>query len=120
MTRFIPGLIGAMLIAASSIAFAQTKWPMEKPMTIVVPWPAGSSFDYVARVLAEGIKKKYGNAVVVDNRTGASGNIGQGFVAKAKPDGYTFIVTTPGPAANNALTFKSLPYNPLTDFTFIA
>jgi tripartite-type tricarboxylate transporter receptor subunit TctC len=114
----------ALLIAAaavaSSISFAQTKWPMEKTMTIVVPWPAGSSFDYVARLIAEGIQKKYSNAVIVENRTGASGNIGQAFIAKAKPDGYTFIVTTPGPAANNMLTFKSLPYNPLTDFTFIA
>jgi tripartite-type tricarboxylate transporter receptor subunit TctC len=114
----------AVLIAAAALAapisFAQAKWPMEKPMTIVVPWPAGSSFDVVARVIADGVQKKYGNTVLVENRTGASGNIGQSYVAKAKPDGYTFIVTTPGPAANNMLTFKSLPYNPLTDFSFIA
>ncbi|WP_162571230.1 Bug family tripartite tricarboxylate transporter substrate binding protein [Variovorax sp. SRS16] len=89
-------------------------------MTIVVPWPAGSSFDIVGRLIAEGIRQKYGNTVVVDNRTGASGNIGQAFVAKAKPDGYTFIITTPGPAANNALTFKSIPYDPLKDFSFIS
>ena len=116
--------VKALVIAAAALAaplsLAQPKWPMEKPMTIVVPWPAGSSFDIVARVIADGVHKKYGNTVVVDNRTGASGNIGQGFVAKAKPDGYTFIVTTPGPAANNMLTFKQLPYNPLTDFSFIA
>jgi tripartite-type tricarboxylate transporter receptor subunit TctC len=92
---------------------------MEKPMTIVVPWPAGSSFDVVGRVIADGIHKKYGNVVVVENRTGASGNIGQASVARAKPDGYTFIVTTPGPAANNVLTFKSLGYDPLNDFSFI-
>jgi len=114
----------AMLIAAAALAtpmsFADAKWPMEKPMTIVVPWPAGSSFDVVGRVVADGIQKKYGNTVTVENRTGASGNIGQAFVARAKPDGYTFIVTTPGPAANNVLTFKSLPYSPLTDFTFIS
>ena len=117
---FSQAVLVAALALASSISFAQAKWPMEKTMTIVVPWPAGSSFDYVARLIAEGIQKKYGNSVIVENRTGASGNIGQAFVAKAKPDGYTFIVTTPGPAANNMLTFKSLPYNPLTDFTFIA
>jgi tripartite-type tricarboxylate transporter receptor subunit TctC len=92
---------------------------MDKPMTLLVPWPAGSSFDVVARVIAEGIHRKYGNTVVVDNRTGASGNIGQAAAARAKPDGYTFIVTTPGPAANNALTFRSLPYDPLTDFSYI-
>jgi tripartite-type tricarboxylate transporter receptor subunit TctC len=114
----------AILIAATVIAvpasFAETKWPMEKPMTIVVPWPAGSSFDLVARLIAEGVQKKYGDTVIVQNRPGASGNIGQAYVARAQPDGYTFIVTTPGPAANNMLTFKSLPYNPLTDFSFIS
>jgi len=89
-------------------------------MTILVPWAAGSAFDHVARLIAEGIHKKYGNTVIVDNRTGASGNIGQGAAARAKPDGYTFIVTTPGPAANNVLTFKSLPYDPLKDFSFIS
>jgi tripartite-type tricarboxylate transporter receptor subunit TctC len=52
--------------------------------------------------------------------SGASGNIGQAAVARSKPDGYTFIVTTPGPAADNVQTFKLLPYHPLTDFSFIA
>jgi tripartite-type tricarboxylate transporter receptor subunit TctC len=103
----------------SVIAEAQAKWPMDRVMTIVVPWPAGTGADVVARVLADGLMKKWGNQVVVENRAGASGNIAQNFVAKATPDGYTFIVSTPGPAANNMLTFKSLPYNPLTDFSFI-
>jgi tripartite-type tricarboxylate transporter receptor subunit TctC len=114
------GFMAAQLAWLPASSLAQAKWPMERPMTIVVPWPAGSSFDFVARLIAEGVQKKYGNTVTVDNRTGASGNIGQASVARAKPDGYTFIVTTPGPAANNMLTFKSLPYNPLTDFSFIA
>ncbi len=111
-------LIGVAAVAASA-SFSQTKWPMEKPMTLVVPFAAGSAFDNVARVLADGLRKKYGNTVLVDNRSGASGGIGQSLVAKAAPDGYTFIVTTPGPAANNMLTFKSLPYNPMTDFSFV-
>jgi tripartite-type tricarboxylate transporter receptor subunit TctC len=98
---------------------AHAKWPMDRVMTIVVPWPAGTGADVVARVIADGLSKKWGNQVVVENRVGASGNIAQNHVAKAAPDGYTFIVSTPGPAANNMLTFKSLPYNPLTDFTFI-
>jgi tripartite-type tricarboxylate transporter receptor subunit TctC len=118
--RLAVGALAALAaLAAASPCLAQAKWPMEQKMTIVVPWPAGSSFDFVARLIADGIQKKYGNTVLVDNRTGASGNIGQASVARAKPDGYTFIVTTPGPAANNVLTFKSLPYNPLTDFSFI-
>lgn len=113
-------VLAGMAMLGASLCGAEAKWPMEKPMTLVVPWPAGSSFDLVGRILAEGIHRKYGNAVVVENRTGASGNIGQAAVARAKPDGYTFIVTTPGPAANNVLTFRSLPYDPLTDFSFIS
>jgi len=112
-------LLAAATLVLAAPALAEAKWPMEKPMTLVVPWPAGSSFDVVARTLAEGIQRKYGNTVVVENRTGASGNIGQASVARTKPDGYTFIVTTPGPAANNVLTFKSVPYNPLADFSFV-
>ena len=108
--------VGVLLVGAGT---ALAKWPMDKPMTIVVPWAAGTGADLVARVLADGFAKKWGNQVNVENRVGASGNIGQNFVSKAAPDGYTFIVTTPGPAANNMLTFKSLPYNPLTDFSFI-
>jgi tripartite-type tricarboxylate transporter receptor subunit TctC len=113
-------MLAGLAMMGASLCGAEAKWPLEKPMTLVVPWPAGSSFDVVGRILAEGIHTKFGNTVVVENRTGASGNIGQAAVARAKPDGYTFIVTTPGPAANNLLTFRSLPYNPLTDFSFIA
>jgi tripartite-type tricarboxylate transporter receptor subunit TctC len=109
--------VAAGLLAAAPMAWAA--WPMDKQMTIVVPWPAGTGADLVARLLADGIGKKWGNQVIVENRVGATGNIAQNYVAKAAPDGYTFLVTTPGPAANNMLTFKSLPFNPLTDFTFI-
>lgn len=110
-------VVALTLISISSEALA--KWPMDRVMTIVAPWPAGTGADVVARILADGLMKKWGNQIVVENRVGASGNIGQNYVAKAAPDGYTYIVSTPGPAANNMLTFKSLPYNPLTDFSFI-
>ena len=89
---------GAAFAAATGAA---AKWPMDKTMTIVVPWPAGTGADLVARVIADGLMKKWGNQVVVENSVGATGNIGQNFVAKAAPDGYTYIVSTPGPAANN-------------------
>jgi tripartite-type tricarboxylate transporter receptor subunit TctC len=122
MRRFrtaIASCIVAALMLAVAIPFASAKWPMDKVMTIVVPWPAGTGADLIARVLADGVTKKWGNQVVVENKVGATGNIAQAFVAKAAPDGYTFIVTTPGPAANNMLTFRGLPFNPLTDFTFV-
>lgn len=118
--KSIKAILAGLALLGASLCGAEAKWPLEKPMTLVVPWPAGSSFDVIGRILADGIHKKYGNTVVVENRTGASGNIGQAVVARAKPDGYTFIVTTPGPAANNLLTFKSLPYHPLADFSFVA
>lgn len=118
--RCLSTMILATLTVLAGTSSVQAKWPMDKPMTLVVGWPPGSSFDVVARIIANGIHKKYGNTVVVENRSGASGNIAQSHVARSKPDGYTFIVTTPGPAANNILTFKSLPYDPLTDFTFIS
>lgn len=111
-------LVGASVVAAG-VSGAFAKWPMDRTMTIVVPWPAGTGADIVARVLADGLQKKWGNTVIVDNKVGATGNIAQNFVAKAAPDGYTFIVSTPGPAANNMLTFKALPFNPLTDFSFV-
>jgi len=100
-------------------AEARADWPMDRTMTIVAPWPPGTGADLVARVLADGLMKKWGNQIVVENKVGATGNIGQNYVAKADPDGYTYIVSTPGPAANNMLTFKSLPFNPLTDFSYI-
>jgi tripartite-type tricarboxylate transporter receptor subunit TctC len=111
--------VAALALLVAGASFAAAKWPMDNTMTLIVPWPAGTGVDLVARLLADGIRQKWGNQVVVENRSGATGNIGQGFVARAKPDGYTFIVTTPGPGANNMLTFKNLAFNPLTDFTFV-
>jgi tripartite-type tricarboxylate transporter receptor subunit TctC len=119
---FLRTILASCVVAVGMLAaapFASAKWPMDKPMTIVVPWPPGTGADLVARLLADGIGKKWGNQVQVENKVGATGNIAQNFVAKAAPDGYTFIVTTPGPAANNMLTFKALSFNPLTDFTFV-
>lgn len=89
-------------------------------MTFLVPWPAGTGGDLIARVLADSLSRRWGNTIIVDNKSGAAGTIGQAFAAKARPDGYTFIVTTPGPAANNKLIYQSLPYDPLSDFSYVA
>ena len=111
--------VAVAVAVTASMPAAFAAWPNDKTVTIIVPWPAGTGVDLVARLLGEGIQKKWNATVVVENRVGASGNIAQNYVAKAAPDGYTLLVSTPGPAANNMLTFKSLPYNPLTDFSFI-
>ncbi len=98
---------------------ALAAWPNDKQITIVTPWPAGAGIDIFCRIVAEELSKKWNAQVMVENRPGASGNIGTAYVSRQPADGYTFIMSTPGPAANNMLTFKNLPYNPLTDFTSI-
>jgi tripartite-type tricarboxylate transporter receptor subunit TctC len=120
--NFFKGVAASVAIAAAAISVAvpaAAKWPADKPMTIVVPYPAGTGADLLARIIADGAGKKYNISIQVENRAGASGNIGQAYVAKATPDGYTWLLTTPGPAANNKMTFKEVPYEPLTDFSFV-
>src|SRR5688572_13870943 len=104
--RRVIAVMAACAVPIGTIAtapVASADWPNDKTMTIVSPWLPGTGTDLIARLLADGIGKKYGSQVVVENKPGATGNIGQAYVAKAAPDGYTYIVTTPGPAANNIL-----------------
>jgi len=106
-------LVGALVLPLSG-AFAQA-WPT-RPVTMIVPFPAGGNADVLARALAAELSEKLGQQFIVDNRAGAGGNIGGAAVAKAAPDGYTFLFGTPGPVATNKLMYKSLPYDPEKDF----
>lgn len=101
------------LLAATS---AQAAWP-DKPITLIVPFGPGSSPDTMSRVVAEDASKTLQQSIVVQNKPGASGNLGTDQIAKAKPDGYTFGVSITGPMVNNTLIYKNLPYNPQTDLT---
>jgi tripartite-type tricarboxylate transporter receptor subunit TctC len=92
------------------------EWPA-RPITMIVPFPAGGSADAVARLIALELSDKLKQQVVVENRAGAGGNIGGTAVARAKPDGYTLLFATPGPGANNKLLYSKLPYDPEKDFT---
>jgi tripartite-type tricarboxylate transporter receptor subunit TctC len=83
-------------------------------------FPNGSGTEIYARRLAEPLSRALGVPVVVDNKTGAGGNIASEYVAKARPDGYLFLVGTAGTHAINATLYRSLPFNPLTDVTHIA
>ncbi|MEN3297840.1 MAG: hypothetical protein V7642_7093 [Burkholderiales bacterium] len=103
-------------IAAASEADA---YPA-RPVRIVVPFSAGSASDSAARILADEVRKRFGATVVVDNRPGASGIIGAAFVAKAAPDGYTFILTSSSTHSAISALFRSPGYDPLTDFVHIA
>lgn len=110
--------LGAALVAASRPASAQA-WPT-RPVTIVVPWPAGGSTDVLARSVAQNFGARFGQPFVVDNRSGANGNIGAAAVARAAPDGHTLMISTNGPITNNTLLYRSMPFNPTTDLTPIA
>jgi tripartite-type tricarboxylate transporter receptor subunit TctC len=92
----------------------------EKPITIVVPFGAGSGTDSVARGIAKGLSEKLGQPVAVENRTGAGGGIGASFVARSAPDGYTFLMGTNGPMAANASLYNKLSYDPAQDFEAVA
>jgi tripartite-type tricarboxylate transporter receptor subunit TctC len=110
-------MIGALAIAPS-LARAQG-WPA-RPPRLVLPFPPGGTADVLGRTLAERLGAAIGQAVVVENRSGASGNIAAELVARAAPDGYTFFLGTQGTHAANAALFQRLPYDPVKDFVAIA
>ena len=83
-----------------------------KVLRLVVPFPAGGTADVLPRVLAEKMRDAYPAGIVVENRTGAGGNIGGEFVARAEPDGSTLLVSPPGPIAINHHLYKSMPFDP--------
>jgi tripartite-type tricarboxylate transporter receptor subunit TctC len=101
------------LALLASTGFAQD-WP-QRPVKIIAPFAAASTPDTFARVLAEYLRKRVGQPVVVENRPGAGGMIGTDAVAKAAPDGYTLGVSIVGPLVNNKLLYKQMPYDPDRD-----
>jgi tripartite-type tricarboxylate transporter receptor subunit TctC len=111
-------LLLAAAVLQAGIAQAQT-WP-EKPIRVVVPFPAGSSADVVARILGNELSARLGQQLVVDNRPGASGNIGSDVVAKAAPDGYTLGFGTTSTHAVAVSLSEKLPYDPIKSFAPIA
>lgn len=116
-TRLKFCMVVALMLVAALPAAAQD-WPT-KPVRIVVPFGAGSTPDVVARLLADQLQKKLSQPFVIDNKPGASGNIGTDVVAKAAPDGTTIGISIGGPLAINTLLFSQLPYNPKTDIAAV-
>ena len=107
-----------LLLAAMAPGMAQT-WPT-KTVKIMVPFGAGSTPDVVARIIADQLGQKYpGSVFLVENKPGASGNLGTDAVAKAAPDGATIGISIGGPLAINTLLFSSLPYNPQKDIAAV-
>jgi tripartite-type tricarboxylate transporter receptor subunit TctC len=109
------GLVSTLLIVLlSALPAAAQEWPA-KPVKIIVPFGAGSTPDVVARLIADHLQAKLGQPFIIDNKPGASGNIGTDAVAKAAPDGATIGISIGGPLAINTLLFSKLPYDPRTD-----
>ncbi len=107
-------VVAAACQAVGLPAFAQDTWP-GKPVTIIVPAAPGGTTDIVARLLAEGLSREWGQGVVIDNRAGAAGIIGTQQLVRSAPDGTTLIMGNIGPNAINYSLYRKLPYKP-TDF----
>ena len=105
----------ALWMAASGSAWADDKYP-SKPVTVIVPQAAGGANDAIARVLAQKLTEQLGQSFVVDNRTGAGGNVGTVAAARAKPDGYTLMVTADSSMVINPSLYKSTGFDPIKDF----
>jgi tripartite-type tricarboxylate transporter receptor subunit TctC len=111
-------LCGFLLAVLTGIALAQP-YPA-KPIRIVVPWAPGGSTDVLARLLAAKMSENWGQAAVVENKPGASGNIGSDLVAKSAPDGYTLLVGSVSTHAMNPFLMPTMPFRGVDDFATIA
>ena len=107
-----------LIVGAGGLANAQP-YPA-KIVRMIVPGPAGGGTDIIARIVAEGLSRQYGQTVVVDNRGGGAGMIGTDAVAKSPPDGYTLLMAYAGVLTVNPALFKNMSYDPIRDFTPVA
>jgi tripartite-type tricarboxylate transporter receptor subunit TctC len=107
------------IFATTTLVFSQQNWP-SKPVKMIVPFPAGGSTDLVARYLAQGLSDKLGQQFIVENKSGAAGNLGTDSVAKSTSDGYTIGLVTSGPLVNNKFLYPNMPFDADKDLTPIA
>lgn len=114
LRRRVLGVLGASLLAVSSLGHAQTSSYPSQPITLVVPFATGGTTSILARLLADRVSQGLGQTIVVENKPGAGGNIGMDYVARAKPDGYTLLMGPIGLAINPAL-YKNMTFNPIGD-----
>jgi tripartite-type tricarboxylate transporter receptor subunit TctC len=114
--RAFPILASAMVALCAGVALAQEQSYPNRPIRIIVPFPAGGPSDIVARMLGQRISEDWGQPVVVENRPGANTLIGAQAAAKAAPDGYTLFMAIDSTLVMNQFLYKSLPYDPVSDF----
>ena len=118
MTRMKWTLLAFAALAAPLLAPAQEAYP-RRPIRIIVPFTPGTGIDILARTLGQKLGERWNSPVVVENRPGASGNIGTDAVAKAPADGYTLLMTANTIVLNRSL-FRAIPYDPVKDFAPVA
>jgi tripartite-type tricarboxylate transporter receptor subunit TctC len=111
--------LALVLLLGVSFAAAQEGYP-NKAVRFIVPYPPGGSSDVLARVMAQKLTEGLGRQVVVENRPGATGNIGHEVAAKSPPDGYTVLLTTKSQLVNNPYLYRKLPFDPLNDFSLLS
>jgi tripartite-type tricarboxylate transporter receptor subunit TctC len=111
--------VAAGLLFFGVPALAQSNYP-NKPIRLVVPFPPGGGTDILARVIGQKLSESLGQAVVVDNKPGAGGNIGVDAVAKSQPDGYTMVIGQTSNLAVNPTLYPKLPYDPIKDLAPIS
>jgi tripartite-type tricarboxylate transporter receptor subunit TctC len=112
MRATVLALLAGVVLPAAALA---DQYPA-KPVTFVVPFPAGGGTDIAARLVAQKLTQKWGHSVVVENKAGAAGIVGTDYVAKARPDGYTLLIANVGIPSINPVLYAKLPYNPDTAF----
>ncbi len=116
--NFVAATIATVGVIVAFGAQAQANWP-SRPISLVIPFAAGGPTDVVGRAIAASMTKSTGKPVIVENKVGAGGTVGAGYVKNAKPDGYTFFLHHNGMATAPAL-YRKLTFNPLTDFEYVS
>lgn len=105
----------ALCVLPGTAAFAEDKYP-SRPITLIVPFVAGGSTDLIARLIATHAGAQLGQTIVVENKGGAGGSLGMGYVKRSKPDGYTIGMASVSTHGSNPAVYKTLPYDPIKDF----
>lgn len=117
--KLIRTLLCGMLLACGMPFAADAQPYPNKPITMVLPFPAGSATDGIARFVAEELRKSLGQPVIIENKPGADGIVAAQHVMRSAPDGYTLFVTTNSTHAVNPTLYRQLPYDPVKDFTSV-